>query len=296
MKVIVTGAGGFIGSKVVPLLARRGHEVHAIYSKEPAHSEGARAYVADLLTADPRQLIEAIRPSHLLHLAWHVPPGKFWTAEENIDWLHASLRLLKAFAAADGRRWAGAGTCAEYDWTRSGLFEESDPCVPATLYGACKHALNTIAARLGEQLGVEVASGRIFFPYGPGEPAERLVPSVICSLLAGKAAECTDGRQARDYIFVEDVAAAFVALLEADCLGPVNIGSGASATVGEIAMAIGDIIGRRDLVRLGARPSNGGEPAEIVAGVSRLRSLGWAPHHDLQAGLERCVEWWRARI
>ncbi|HWF08023.1 MAG TPA: NAD(P)-dependent oxidoreductase [Bryobacteraceae bacterium] len=296
MKVLVTGASGFIGSHVLPVLLRGGHEVHAICRATAPALQGVQTHTADLLTADLPALLESIQPTHLLHLAWDVPPGKFWTAEENIAWLDASIRLLQAFAGVGGRRSVGAGTCAEYEWSRSGLFRESDCGTPATLYGACKSSLGTIAARLGEQDGLEVATGRVFFPYGPREPRERLVPSVIRSLLRGEPAGCTDGRQSRDYIYAEDVAAAFVTLLESDCVGAVNIGSGAGIAVREIVTAIGEITGRPELLRLGALPSKTDEPAEIVADVSRLRALGWQPRHSLREGLERSVEWWRARL
>lgn len=296
MKVLVTGASGFIGSHVLPLLVGGGHEVHAVDLASSCAHQGVRLHTADLLTTSLPGLLREIQPSHLLHLAWHVPPGKFWTARENIDWLEASIRLLEAFAAAGGKRWVNAGTCAEYDWTRTGVFHETD-CggAPATLYGVCKSSLTAIAARRGEQLGVAVATGRVFFPYGPGEPRERLVPSVIRSLLKGEPAACSEGSQARDYVFADDVASAFVALLESGCVGPVNIGTGAAVRVREIVETIGEIVGRPDLLRFGAIPSPTSEPAEITAGTAKLRALGWQPRHSLHDGLESSVEWWRAR-
>jgi nucleoside-diphosphate-sugar epimerase len=296
MRILVTGARGFIGSQVIPLLLRAGHEVHAVSRDCSGQPVGVHAHVANILASDCRELLETIKPSHLLHLGWHVPPGNFWAGKENIDWLNASLTLFQSFAAAGGRRWVGAGTCAEYDWSRSGIFREPDPCFPASLYGACKCSLHMISGRLGEQLGIEVASGRVFFPYGPAEPAGRLVPSVIRSLLAGESIGCTGGLQVRDYVFIEDVAAAFVRLLETNICGPVNIGSGASITVGEVVVMIGEMIGRPELIQFGALPSRAREPHEIVADVSRLQSLGWMPSHSVRDGLERTIQWWRAGL
>ena len=169
-----------------------------------------------------------VEPEVLLHLAWYVEPGRFWTAPENVRWVEASLALLRAFAGAGGRRAVVAGTSAEYDWHAVGARcnEQRTPLRPATLYGAAKHALHTVAAPYAEQAGFELAWGRIFFVYGPGEPEGRLVPSVGRALLAGRRVPTTRGDQVRDFMHVEDVAAAFAALADADATGAVNVASG----------------------------------------------------------------------
>ena len=83
-RVIVTGASGFIGRHTLPHLAEAGFEVHPISSRD-----------ADLLDERSRRdLFARFRPTHLLHLAWYVPPGKYWTSLENIRWLQASLDLI----------------------------------------------------------------------------------------------------------------------------------------------------------------------------------------------------------
>jgi nucleoside-diphosphate-sugar epimerase len=105
-RVLVTGGSGFIGRHMAPHLEALGYEVHAV------------GYPAvDLLDDDSRRsLLETLRPTHLVHLAWHVPPGKYLSSTENVRWVQASLGLLMEFAAAGGQRVVGAGTCAEYSW------------------------------------------------------------------------------------------------------------------------------------------------------------------------------------
>src|SRR5438105_280249 len=131
-RVLVTGASGFIGRHALPHLEARGFEVHA-----PGHSS---FNVLDEKAHQP--LLESIRATHLLHLAWDVTPGKYWTSLDNIEWVRASLSLFRHFAASGGKRWVGAGTCAEYDWSCGPvLSEETTPLRPTSLYGASKLSL-----------------------------------------------------------------------------------------------------------------------------------------------------------
>ena len=285
-RVLVTGATGFIGRHVLPYLTAVGYEVHT--TGRPA---------VDLLDAAARrQVIAGVRPTHLLHLAWYVLPGKYWTSLENIRWLEASLDLLQQFAEHGGRRVVTAGTCAEYSWSPGGVCHElHTPLEPASLYGASKDALRRMQESLANQLGFSSAWGRVFFPYGPGEPADRLVPSVIQRLLRGEPAPCSHGRQVRDFMYVDDVARALAVLLDSGRTGAMNIGSGCSVTIADVAMTIGDLLGRSDLIRLGALPARADEPDKLIADTDALRSLGFSPRFDLREGLTDTVRWWKAQ-
>lgn len=289
-RVLLTGATGFVGRQAVEALLAAGHEVHAI-SRRPAGDERVVWHRGDLLEEGPGA-VAAVRPELLLHLAWYAEHGKFWTAPENVRWVEASLRLLRAFADAGGRRAVLAGTCAEYDWGVDvpAYSETGSPLRPATLYGAAKHALHTVAAAYADGAGLELAWGRIFFLYGPGEAPGRLVPAVARALLAGEPAETTAGTQVRDFLHVTDVAAAFAALLDSDVGGPVNVASGEPVALREVVGALGEVVGRPDLVRLGALPPREGEPERIVADVARLRDeVGFTPRMGLRGGLEDAV-------
>ena len=121
------------------------------------------------------------------------------------------------------------------------------------------------------------------------------MPSVVNSLLDGKEARTTSGEQVRDLLHVEDVASAFVALLDSDVEGAVNIASGTPLQLKDVVNAIADILGKSELVRLGALPERPHEPARLVADVQRLRDeVGWQPHYPLREGLENTISWWKA--
>ena len=276
-RVLVTGGSGFIGRHMAPHLEELGYEVHAVGYP-----------TVDLLDdTSRRRLLEVLRPTHLVHLAWHVPPGKYLSAPENVRWVQASLGLLMEFAAVGGQRVVTAGTCAEYSWGEGDgvCREEETPLRPSSLYGVSKDALRRMQEALAQTLGFSQAWGRIFFPYGSGEPDGRLVPSVIRSILAGEPARCSHGRQVRDFIYVDDVARAFAAVLDSDLEGAVNIGTGEGVTIGEVAQAAASAAGRPDLLQLGALPAREGEPDRLVADAGRLASIGFARKFSLEQGM-----------
>jgi nucleoside-diphosphate-sugar epimerase len=279
----------------LPALQAAGYEVHAVSSQARTFESPVVWHQADLLRTDAASsLVAAVRPSHLLHLAWYAKPGVYWTAPDNFRWVQASLQLLEAFAINGGQRVVMAGSCAEYDWRYGWCSENVTPLEPSTTYGKCKLALQSLLAAYCQQSGLSWAWGRIFFLYGPHEHPARLVSSVINALLHGQPALCSSGLQLRDFLHVDDVASAFAALLDCDVQRAVNIASGAPVSVREIVCRIGALLHHEDLLRLGARPVAQGEPPLLAADVRRLNEeVNWRPRFDLESGLAATIAWWR---
>jgi len=116
-------------------------------------------------------------------------------------------------------------------------------------------------------------------------------------LLKGEPACCTDGRQMRDFLYVKDVAAAFVSLLESNISGPINIASGLPIAIKDIILDIAKKINRSDLVRLGALMRPPDDPPLLVADTTRLKNeLGWSPQYALNKGLDETISWWRNHL
>lgn len=297
-KLLITGAAGFIGRHCIAPAIRHGYEVYVATFVNPCPIiEGVNRVHLDLFNYDQLQhLIAEIRPSHLLHLAWYAEPKKYWTSVENVKWIQASLELLITFQKYGGNRVVFAGSCAEYDWSYGYCSEAITPLNPATLYGSCKNSLQHVFTDFCAQTTLSSAWGRIFFIYGPHEHPSRLVPSVINSLLHGKDALCSHGEQVRDFMHVQDVADAFVALLDSEVQGPVNIGSGRPVSIGEIARRIAQTLNGKNLLKFGHFRQPAWDPPLVMADVTRLRDeVRWVPRHDLDAGLINAVEWWRTR-
>ncbi len=114
-RVIVTGARGFIGPHVTAALISRGATVHATSRSNWSATGSVIAHRCDLSAPDQwRHLVNDVRPTHLLHLAWFVEHGRFWAANENVEWATTTTRVVQDFLAAGGSRVVGVGTCAEY--------------------------------------------------------------------------------------------------------------------------------------------------------------------------------------
>jgi nucleoside-diphosphate-sugar epimerase len=264
-RILVTGASGFIGRPACRALAAAGEDIRAVTSTDADLRDPARA----------EALVREVAPTHVLHLAWIADPDRFWTDVENLAWVRGTTGLLEGCLKV-GARFAGAGSCAE-------LLE------PVSRYGAAKAAVHALL----RGAGLSWAWGRVFHLYGPNEHPKKVVASVIRALLRGDEAPCTSGEQIRDFLHVDDVAAALVAGLLADVDGAFDIGAGEAVPLRHVLETAARAAGRPDLLRLGALPQRADDPPRLVPDVTRLRALGFRSRFDLETGMADAVAWWR---
>jgi len=293
VKILLTGATGFIGSHVARALVRDRHEVQALvlprsdYRRIEDIRSSLHFIEADLLSSSTIP-----RPASLdvcIHLAWYVEPGKYLEAPENQQWIEASLRLARTLKEAGCRRFVAAGTCFEYAPSHPPQ-QESAPTQPTTLYVKSKLALFQEL----QSIGIDCAWMRFFYQYGPDEDPRRFVPVVINHLLNGQEVKLVPGDRLRDFLYIEDVARAAISVAQSGLTGAVNIGSGVPVTVREIALKIGDLLGRPELIKPGTLPYSSNEPMDLLADNTRLRSTGWQPRVNLNDGLRETVAWWNS--
>jgi nucleoside-diphosphate-sugar epimerase len=297
LRVLVTGASGFIGRWAVAGLVRRKVDIFAL-ARRPITTAGVHTVTADLFdSAAVQRVLTEIRPDALLHLAWTVEPNLFWNAPENTDWIDATMWLARSAVDAGASRIVGVGTCFEYAWPNDGVCDEkTTPAVPTTLYAIAKDATRRGLAGLSAGRNISFAWARLFFLYGPFEHPSRLVPSIAINLARGLQAPLSSGRQVRDFMDVRDAGDALAALTVSRVESEVNIASGRPVTLMQIADCLGQLAGRPDLIARGVLPDRPHEPPRIVAATKRLLTeVGLPAARPLEQGLGDSYAWWQAQ-
>lgn len=302
MKVLVTGATGFIGSHIARQLVKEGCEVYAVVRDRSNLWRlndilpQLQVVNCDLSDFDRRdRYLAEIQPELCIHAAWYVVPGKYLTSPDNLMQLNASLTLAWRLAELGCRRFVGIGTCFEYD-TALGYLSEDSHTHPRSLYAASKLAVKEVLEQIANLTQMEVAWLRLFYQYGSFDDERRVIPSIICSLLRGQTAKLTLGEQIRDFLHVEDVATAVWAVAKSQESGVFNIASGKPVSVREVAMTIGSLLDRTDSIALGALPYSPSDPMFVCANNHRLIETGWMPHYSLKQGLQETISWWQHHL
>ncbi len=299
MRLLVTGAAGFVGFHLVRAALGRGHEVvAAVRSRARAAAlEGVstrlRLVEADL--ADARAMRRAAAdasPDLALHLAWSIGPD-YSDSPDNLACVEGSLALLHGLVDAGCPRVVFVGTHLELAPSDRDM-DENDPVAPRDLYAVCKDAVHRVARAYVARTGTSFAWARLFNLYGPGQADWALVSHLVRTLLDGRRCPMTHGEQLRGFLHVSDAADALLDVGHSAVSGVVHIGSDDVVSVRELALRIGERLGRSELLAFGALAPSPRDAPRIVSSTARLRSeVGFRPRVSLDVGLQDTIDWWR---
>ena len=296
-KILLTGATGFIGKSVTQELLKRGYEVFAVSnSKSLPEQKGLVQVGLDLFDEKSvEKFLNENKFASLIHLAWYLGP-KFGQSDMNLDWLSASLKLLKIFKQNGGKKVLFAGTMSEYDYSYGYLKEDLTPLNNSSLYGKCKAALFETASAYTKQEKIDFKWARIFNVYGPNEKPSRLMPSVICSILKNEEIKLSTCLKTQDYLHVYDVASGIVDLFKSEVQGGVNISSGIPVKLRDIVDKIAQIMNYKGEIQYGAIPTTFDEPFVVGSNEILTQKIGWKPKFTLEEGLTQTIKYWEDSI
>lgn len=297
--LLVLGATGFIGRALLRRAAAQGVPVsvlgfaHRGQAGRLAGLAGVDVVLSDDASGEAvARAIGGRRFAAVVNLvAGGVAPGQR-SPEHMIEAGPMLLaRLLPALADNPPDLFVQAGSFSEYAPGAPQVpLREDDSLHTPSVYGAAKAAASLFGAALAGRLGIPFCVARLFHVYGPGESAHRLIPALRRALLDGHPVDLTDGLQVRDFLHVDDVADALLALAghAAGAAGQTfNVCSGEGVAVRQVALWVAEMLDASpDLLRFGALPARDDEARWIVGDNARLHALtGWCPRIGLRRGI-----------
>lgn len=294
MKLLVTGATGFLGSHLLNFLKQSKYEIYALTRSKQKDNE-VNWITGDMHDYDfIRSLMMELKPNILVHLAWYVDPRDYINSKKNYCFLNSSQHLFETFLEAGGKNILCTGTCFEYDLNYGLLREDFTPLANNNVYASCKNMLNLYLQTLTKSYEFDYTWARMFYLYGPNESGVRLVPTIINSILSGEIAKCSVGTQLRDYMYIKDAARLLLNLVESPLNSSVNISTGYPVTIKKIGNTIEHLMKVTNFIDYGAFKQREGEP-HLIQGLPLNHKLSTVEVKltPLTEGLRETIDWWK---
>jgi len=303
MKILVTGGAGFIGSSIVKLLCDKEHEIVVFDDLSTGYEEyiDKRAKFIKAGLENKEAIEQALKGQEaVIHLAAESiieysinDPEK--TLKRNINY---AINLLEGMRKNKVKFIVFSSSAAVYGEPKEGIpVKENSEKKPMQPYGASKLAMEAIFSGYYYSFGINSVGLRYFNVYGPRDdqlPVTRAVPRWFKAVMLGKPVQLNwQGKQRRDYIFVEDVARAHLAVLGKQGCSQYNIGSGKGNTMKEILEAVFRAAGKKvEIIDAGERK---GDPNFLVADASKIKKeIGWKAEVGLDEGMKKTYEFYKS--
>ena len=300
MKVLVTGATGFVGACLSRCLVEQGHEVH-IFTRNTSNrwrihdlADSLQDCPVDLTNQEQvENAVRKIQPEGIFHLATY---GGFAEQRNTQTIISANImgtvNLLRACEQVGFEYFINTGSSSEYGF-KSAPMRETDEAAPIGDYGVSKLAATAFCQSEAIAKGLPIVTVRLFSPYGYWDDPKRLIPYVIQAFLNGESPRVSTPQSVRDYVFIEDVLQLYLKLASTPQLagGIYNAGSGQQSSIGEVVETIRQILGSKITPSWGSIDAKRPEPSVWVADTAKTRELGWTASTGLAEGLRRTIEW-----
>ncbi|HEY1358250.1 MAG TPA: SDR family NAD(P)-dependent oxidoreductase [Thermoleophilaceae bacterium] len=313
-RVVVTGAGGFIGAHLTARLVELGASVRGLVRYNSRDDRGALGWLDPAVAAevevvlgdlrDPESVLAVLEDAEVVfHLGAqiaipysYVNPRDFF--ETNVL---GTLNVAQAALSKGVRRVVHTSTSEVYGTAQFVPITEAHPLEAQSPYSASKIGADKLMDSFNRSFELPVTTVRPFNTYGPFQSARAVIPTIITQALAAEAVKLGSLDPRRDLTFVTDTAAGFVAAAEAEAAvgETIQLGTGSDVSVGDIVALVGELLGREltvDVDEQRIRP-DASEVQRLLSDPARMRELtGWTAQVDLREGLSQTIAWIQANI
>lgn len=295
MRVFLTGGTGFIGRYVVKHLEKEGSNILLLtpVSKENIFSV-IKSKKVDIVSGDLSDIdrwetkLKQFKPDTTIHLAWEGIPD--YGVKTSIKNLKYGLNLFEELAEIGCKKIICTGSCWEYGQNQGKISEDS-PIKSSNAFTAAKNALHCLGREIARENNIQFIWTRLFYVYGPGQRGKSLIPYIIKYIKEGKKPKIKTPSARNDFIYVEDVAKAIVAILKKCNRSTVyNIGSGYSTSIQDIFKIVYSKLNLQH--KLKNEPFNTENICSdnFWADISKIKKeIGWKPKTIIKEGIHKTV-------
>ena len=308
IKVLVTGASGFVGSNLTRKLVQKGYDVHIL--SRPFFNKWRLTdvlpklnnHAVDLLEAEKlKKLIKEIKPEVIFHLAAAGIFGGVSSSEKELIETNflGTVNLINACNEIKYKCFVNTGSSSEYG-PKDKPMEETNICQPINTYGISKLAAILYGSFIAKTKNQPIIGIRLFSPFGPFDNRQRLIPFVTINALRDEEILLSSPKGTRDFIFVEDVVEIYLKSIDlaSQFKGEIfNLGSGKETSVSEAVKTICQLTNTKSKTRWGQALPRPWDTLYWRADINKIsRCFNWKPKYSFKEGLEKTTQWFKNNL